>query len=81
MISIERTPVTSSNVAAIAHDEDTLDLSVWFIHGTGFYVYHGVPTVVAQALKDSESGGLGHGVGAYLQEHVKGVYQYTKMSE
>ena len=40
-------PVSSTNIAAIAYDEDGRTLGVRFNHG-GEYWYHGVPSAVYQ---------------------------------
>jgi hypothetical protein len=48
--------VSSSNIAAIAYDEDGRTLGVRFTHG-GEYWYHGVPSSVYQRFLGAGSKG------------------------
>jgi len=67
----EMTPVESSNIAAVGHDDATGEMFVEFISG-GTYAYAGVPYSVAQDLIASPS------PGAYLARHIKGRYSYRR---
>jgi hypothetical protein len=59
--------VSSTNIAAIAYDEDGRTLGVRFNHG-GEYWYHGVPRPVYQGLAGAES------KGRYFGEFVANAY-------
>jgi hypothetical protein len=59
-----RTPVESSNLAAIAYDPESAVLEVEFQNG-GIYQYFGVPLFVYQDLCSAAS------KGRYFNENVK----------
>lgn len=65
-------PVTSSNVAAVAHDPATNTLHVKFKNG-GTYAYHGVTADEHHALLHAPS------VGAHLHHHIKAKYKGVKV--
>lgn len=65
------TEVDSSNVEAVAFDEETGIMPVRF-HNGGLYSYEGVDMDVYVDLIHAES------VGKYLNQAVKGVYEFTK---
>lgn len=69
---MNRTPVTSSNVASVGYDEDSSTLEVEFNNGA-VYQYFDVSQNVFQELIHADS------VGGYLAAHVKGVYRYSKV--
>lgn len=72
MAEIDWVEVESSNIAAIGYDADEEDdLYVRFNSGAE-YVYHDVPEDVYNSFMDSDS------KGKYLNEHIKGVYQFEK---
>ena len=64
MSNFEWQEVKSSNIDAIAYDEDEKELHVRFKSGAE-YVYFDVSPVVFQGLKDADS------KGKYLNEHIK----------
>lgn len=64
---------TSSNVKAVAYEEDTSQLLVSFKSGHT-YAYDGVPNGLIDDLLNADS------VGKYLNENIKGVYQEKKIS-
>lgn len=64
-------PVSSSNISAIGYEGTTL--YVLFNSGST-YAYFNVPKNVYDALMSASS----HG--GYLASHIKGVYQYRKIS-
>ena len=66
------TPVVSSNVSAIAHDEKSNELHVQFKNGS-HYVYEGVPSHIFHRALGSES------IGKFLSEHVKGKFDHRKL--
>ncbi len=68
---MDRQPVTSSNVAEVGYDADTMTLEVAFRNGT-VYQYFDVPESVYQELMRSDS------VGKFLNEQIKNSYRYTK---
>ncbi|MBU3226791.1 KTSC domain-containing protein [Clostridium algidicarnis] len=70
---MERTNVSSSNVYSIGYDANTKTLEVQFNNGS-IYQYYDVPQSIYSGLMSASS----HG--SYLHAHVKGVYQYKKVS-
>ncbi|GJG89852.1 hypothetical protein tb265_50330 [Gemmatimonadetes bacterium T265] len=70
---VDRTPVTSSNLAAIGYDASSRTLEVEFTNGS-VYQYSGVPQHVYDGLMAAKS----HGT--YLNQYVKkGPYPYTQV--
>lgn len=69
---MERTPVTSSNVAAVGYDPDTRTLEVEFKSGAA-YSYSGVPAEIHRSLVESPS------VGAYFSANIKDHYPTTRL--
>ncbi len=69
---MNRTAVTSSNVASIGYDPNTMTLEVEFRSGS-IYQYFDVPEVEYRNLISAES------VGRYLNQNVKGNYRYTQI--
>jgi len=65
--------VESSNVAAIRYDGDDEELEVQFNNNI-IYAYFNVPAKVFDEFKDADS------KGRYLNQHIKGVYDYQKIS-
>lgn len=63
-------PVVSSQIDSIAYS--TYKLFVKFKNGT-IYSYEGVPHHLYEQMKTAES------VGKFLNQHIKGVYQYEKI--
>jgi hypothetical protein len=72
---MDRTPVTSSNVASIGYDPATQELHVGFKgrDGESVYSYSGVPKDVYDGLMASES------KGGFLNSHIKGKYGHSKL--
>ncbi len=64
--------VDSSNVSAIGYDEDSLTLQVEFNSGAT-YQYFDVPQQIFEGMLDAGS------VGQYLNQHVKGVFRYSRV--
>ena len=69
---MERTPVTSSNIASVGYDTDSQTLEIEFNNGT-IYQYFDVSEQVFNELKGAGS------VGGYLAAHIKGVYRYSRV--
>ncbi len=69
---MDRQPVTSSNVAEVGYDADTMTLEVAFRNGT-VYQYFDVPDAIYQELMSSSS------LGKFLNEQIKNSYRYTKL--
>lgn len=65
------TEVDSSNVEAVAYDEQTHIMCVKFTNGS-LYTYDYVPEEVYVDLVHAES------VGKYLNQAVKGIYNYHR---
>ena len=72
-MTVEWTLVDSSNVAAIGYEKEAEDLHVQFNSGS-VYVYSNVPVEVFDNFKDADS------KGRYLNENIKGVYDYIRIS-
>lgn len=68
---IERTPVSSSNVASVGHDSSTNTLSIEFKDGS-VYHYHDVEKNMYNSLVDAKS------IGKYIHENIKGKYKHSK---
>jgi hypothetical protein len=64
---MERTPVSSSNIASIGYDADSMTLEIEFLNGR-IYQYAGVPADVHAALMAAGS----HG--AYFNSSIKNAY-------
>lgn len=69
---MERTPVSSSNIAAIGYDSESGVLEVEFTNGA-VYSYSGVPLGEYEGLMNSDS------KGKYLHANIKGRYPYVKL--
>jgi hypothetical protein len=65
-------PVSSTNIAAIAYDEDGRTLGVQFTNG-GEYWYHRVPRPVYEGFVGAES------KGRYFGEFVRNAYACAKV--
>lgn len=64
--------VDSSNVSAIGYDEDSQTLQVEFNSGAT-YQYFDVPQQIFEGMLDAGS------VGQYLNQHVKGIFRYSRV--
>ena len=72
-ITMNRVPVSSSNLRAIGYDPDSCTLEIEFLNG-GLYRYSGVPVSVHASLMSASS----HG--SYFDANIKkGGYPYTKL--
>ncbi len=69
---MNRTPVTSSNVASVGYDPNTMTLEVEFRNGS-VYQYFDVPETVYQDLMSASS------VGTYLNQNIKASYRYAEI--
>lgn len=69
---MNRTPVSSSNVASVGYDPNTLTLEVEFKDGS-VYQYFDVPETVYQELMRASS------VGQFMHANIKNNYRYTKV--
>ncbi|HEV3322761.1 MAG TPA: KTSC domain-containing protein [Solirubrobacteraceae bacterium] len=69
---MDRTPVSSSNVASVGYDSQIMVLEVEFSDGA-IYQYFDVPEDDAVGLLNSDS------VGKYLNSNIKGHYRYARI--
>lgn len=69
--SVNRTPVSSSNIRSIGYEPDTKTLEVEF--HSGVYQYSGVPESVYRGLMQSPS------KGSYFHDHVKDRYSFRRI--
>jgi hypothetical protein len=69
---MERTQVSSSNIASIGYDPDSEVLEIEFLKG-GVYQYYNVPKYVYDELMSASS----HG--SYLASNIKGTYGYSQV--
>ena len=69
---MNRTPVTSSNVASVGYDQNTLTLEVEF-HSGAVYQYFDVPEAVYQEFMAADS------LGRYLNQNIKNSYRYAQI--
>lgn len=70
---MERTPVSSSNIAAIGYDQDSGTLEVEFLRGGAVYQYSGVPAGEYEGLMNANS------KGKYFGANIKNHYSYVKL--
>jgi hypothetical protein len=70
--TIERTPITSTNLRAAGYDEGSQTLEVEFTNGA-VYQYAGVPLNEFEGLMNADS------KGKYLNANIKNRYPYTKL--
>jgi KTSC domain len=69
---MKRTPVISSNIAAIGHDPDSETLEIEFNNGA-VYSYSGVPLGEYEGFMSADS------KGTYLNVNIKGRYPYVRL--
>lgn len=67
----EMHPVSSSNIAAVGYDAESLTVYVQFLNGST-YAYKGVPEHEFENLRTASS------VGSYLNRNYKNVYPYER---
>ena len=71
---MDRTPVNSSNIAAIGYDPDSQILEVEFLDGS-IYDYSDVPDYHFEGIMAAPS------KGQYLHQHIKkGGYTYQRVA-
>ncbi len=68
---MNRTPVSSSNVASVGYDASSLTLEVEFKDGS-VYQYFDVPEAVYQEIIRASS------VGKFMHANIRNQYRYTK---
>lgn len=61
----------SSTIRNFSYDPETKELTVDF-HGTGRYIYNGVPKEVYDGLS------LASSKGSYLHKNIKGRFNYSR---
>lgn len=69
---MERTPVTSSDLAEVGYDRDTMTLEVEF-HNGAIYQYFDVPDAVYQELMGAAS------KGRFFNANVKNSFRCAKL--
>jgi hypothetical protein len=69
---MERIPVSSSNIASIGYDPDSLTLEIEFNNGS-IYQYFDVSQRIYEELINSDS------VGGFLASNIKGSYRFSKV--
>lgn len=69
---MERTLVSSSDIASIGYDEDVEILEVEFLKG-GVYIYKGVPKVLFEGLINAQS------IGSFFSREIKSAFPYEKV--
>jgi len=70
---MQRTRVSSSNIASVGYDPESQVLEVEF-HGGGVYRYSSVPARVYDAFLRAPS------KGSYFHSHVKDIYPCRQVS-
>lgn len=70
---MEMNQVQSGNIDSWGYDPETQELQILFVSG-GLYLYSGVPTDVAEALREAPS------KGQYFAGAIKGQYPYQRVS-
>ncbi len=69
---MNRTPVSSSNLASIGYEPNSATLEIEFYDGR-VYQYFDVPEFVWQGLMQANSHGK------YFSAHIKDMYRYTML--
>jgi len=69
---MDRTPVSSSHIASIGYDPNSMTLEVEFTDG-GLYQYFDVPESVFQELMQADS------KGRYMHANVRNCFRYAKL--
>ncbi|MGI6098892.1 MAG: KTSC domain-containing protein [Kiritimatiellia bacterium] len=68
---MNRTPVTSSSIAAVGYDPSTMTLEIEFKHGA-VYQYFDVPEAVYRELMNADSKGI------YFNSMIRGAFRHAK---
>lgn len=71
---MQRTPVTSSDIASIGYDIDSSVLEIEFHSGGNVYQYFHLPQQEYDELMNAPSHGK------YFNQNIKNKYQYEKIS-
>ena len=66
---------TSQVIQALAYDQSTRQLCVFFAQGDSVYVYEGVPPLVHDQLLSAPS------KGSYFRERIRGIFRSVRLSE
>ncbi|QGV68150.1 KTSC domain-containing protein [Clavibacter nebraskensis] len=69
---MNKTPVSSSNIAAVGYDAQSLVLEVEFLNGAT-YQYFDVPRAEYDGLIQAQS------VGSYFAKSIKSTYRYSRI--
>lgn len=69
---MERTPVSSSNIASIGYDENSSTLEIEF-HNGSVYQYFDVSQQVYDQFRHASS------LGAFLASNIKGAFRYSRV--
>ncbi len=69
MENIQFTPVQSSNIISVGHDGTNLYVN----YKSGTYMYENVDKSVYESLLSSDS------KGRFMNEHIKGRYNYSRI--
>jgi hypothetical protein len=70
---VERIPVSSSDIASIGYEAETLTLEVEFLSGR-IYQYFGVPVEVYEAFMNAGS------YGRFFHYNIKNRYPYNRLT-
>ena len=70
---IEMNQVQSGNIDQWGYDPEIQDLQILFVSG-GLYLYHNVPTDVAEGLREAPS------KGQYFAAYVKNRYPFERLA-
>ncbi len=71
-VTMDRTPVDSTNVESVGYDPGTATLEIEFKNG-GIYQYFGVPDQVHSDLMNAPSKGL------YFNANIRNAYPLAKL--
>lgn len=69
---MERMTVSSSNLASVGYDSESLTLEIEFNRG-GVYQYHEVPSHIHTELMGADS------LGSYHHHYIKNAYGFSKV--
>lgn len=69
---MERTPVSSSNLASVGYAPESYTLEIEF-NGGGIYQYYEVPSHIHSELMGADS------LGSYHHHCIKGIYSFAKV--
>ena len=69
---MQRTSVSSSNIASVGYDNQSSTLEIEFLNGS-IYQYFDVPESVYNELMQAAS------LGSYLNSYIKGKYRFSRV--